>query len=170
MRSADDHGATVVKKSAEVSGEFDLTGDADDFDMEESFDEFDSGDEFGGDEFDDAGGFEDDLDVVEDVVGEDDELDDLDVFDEGADDFDDDFDTGTSHPDFVGAARRPRSRDHARPGSSGLGNRHFRGSAALHVADGRLRHDDVRPRAVHVVLERSQRLQQPPVGLRQGHD
>ncbi len=100
---ADDHGATVVKKSGDVSAEFDLTGDADEFDLEESFDEFDSEDEFGGDEFDDAGGFEDDLDVVEDVVGEDDELDDLDVFDEGADDFDDDFDTGTSHPDFVGA-------------------------------------------------------------------
>ncbi len=97
----DDRGATVVKKSGDVSAEFDLTGDADEFDLDESFDEFDSGDEFGADEFDEADGFEDDLDVVEDVVGEDDELDDLDVFDEGADDFDDDFDTGTSHPDFV---------------------------------------------------------------------
>jgi excisionase family DNA binding protein len=92
----DDRMATVVKKSGEASEEFDLTGDGKDFDLEDSFDEFDEDADFGGEEFDE------DLDVVEDVVGEDDELDDLDVFDEGADDFDDDFDAGTSSPDFVG--------------------------------------------------------------------
>ncbi|MCA9071651.1 MAG: hypothetical protein KDA84_22145, partial [Planctomycetaceae bacterium] len=95
----DDHGATVVKRSGEVSEEYDLTGD-DDFDVDDSF-----GDADDFDEFDEAAGFDDDfdddLDVVDDVVGEDDELDDLDVFDDGADDFDDDFDTGTSSPDFV---------------------------------------------------------------------
>jgi hypothetical protein len=91
----DDRSATVVKKSAGASEEFDLSGDGNDFDLEESFDEFDEDAEFGG------GEFEDDLDVADDVVGEDDELDDLDVFDEGADDFDDDFDAGTSTPDFV---------------------------------------------------------------------
>ena len=93
----DDRAATIVKKKGESSEEFDLTGDGD-FDLEESFDEFDEDADFG------DGGFDDELDVVEDVVGEDDELDDLDVFDEGADDFDDDFDAGTSTPDFVGGA------------------------------------------------------------------
>ena len=89
----DDRGATVVKRSGEVSEEFDLTAGGDDFDLDEGdeFDEFGEAAEFGDD------GFEDDLDVV----GEDDELDDLDVFDEGADDFDDDFDAGTSSPDFA---------------------------------------------------------------------
>lgn len=88
----DDHGATVVKKSNDASAEFDLTGDADEFDLDDSFDDGDEFDEFGDD------GFEDDLDVAGE---EDDDLDDLDVFDEGADDFDDDFDTGTSSPDFI---------------------------------------------------------------------
>lgn len=93
----DDRMATVVKRKGEpASEEFDLTGDGNDFDLEDSFEEFDEDADFGGGEFDD------DLDVADDVVGEDDELDDLDVFDEGADDFDDDFDAGTSTPDFVG--------------------------------------------------------------------
>jgi len=99
----DDRQATVVKKGKggkggkpQASEEFDLTGDGGDFDLEDSFDEFNDDDEFAG-----AAVAEDDLDVADDVVGEDDELDDLDVFDEGGDDFDDDFDAGTSKPDFV---------------------------------------------------------------------
>ncbi len=95
----DDRQATVIKKGKgkdKGSEEFDLSGDTNDFDLEDDFDEF-------GDEGDFAGAAvaDDDLDVADDVVGEDDELDDLDVFDEGADDFDDDFDAGTSKPDFV---------------------------------------------------------------------
>ncbi|MCC7422410.1 MAG: helix-turn-helix domain-containing protein [Planctomycetaceae bacterium] len=43
----------------------------------------------------------DDLDVAEDVVGEDDELDEMDVFDAGDDDFDASFDAGESHASFV---------------------------------------------------------------------
>ncbi|MBW3541973.1 MAG: MSCRAMM family adhesin SdrC [Planctomycetes bacterium] len=75
----DDRAATVVKRG----------GDAD---LEE-FDEFGAGDDF-----------DEDLEVAEDVVGEDDELDDLDVFDADDADFDEGFETGASHAEFVAPA------------------------------------------------------------------
>ncbi|MFQ5730569.1 MAG: helix-turn-helix domain-containing protein [Planctomycetaceae bacterium] len=45
--------------------------------------------------------FDDDLEVAEDVVGEDDELDDIDVFDAGDEDFAESFEAGESHAEFV---------------------------------------------------------------------
>ena len=45
--------------------------------------------------------FDDDLEVVDDVVGEDDELDDIDVFDAGDEDFADSFEAGESHAEFI---------------------------------------------------------------------
>jgi hypothetical protein len=89
----DEHSATVVKKAGgggllnEAEGEtFDLTeGDSDAFDLEE--------DEFAADE--------DDFDVADDILGEDDELDELDVFDADDDVFDESLETGESHAEFV---------------------------------------------------------------------
>lgn len=69
----DDHAATRVQKSA-----------GDDFDAVE------------GEEFD----FEDDMEVAEDVFGEDDELDDMDVFDAGDEDFAESFE-GESAAEFI---------------------------------------------------------------------
>ena len=85
------------------SDEIELTGDGGDFDLEESFAEFDECEDFAG-----AATIadEDNLDVADDVVGEDDVLDELDAFDGGADDFDDDFDAGTSKPEFVADRKR----------------------------------------------------------------
>ncbi|MCH7686354.1 MAG: hypothetical protein IH899_06695 [Planctomycetes bacterium] len=82
----DEHSATVVKKAGgeglldEAEGEtFDLSeGDSDAFDLEE-----------------------DEFDVTDDVLGEDDELDELDVFDADDDVFDESLDTGESHAEFV---------------------------------------------------------------------
>lgn len=79
-----------------------MTAEADDFDLgEDDFDEFAEAGAFEEDDdaFDD-GEYEDDDLAVDDVVGEDDELDDLDVFGDEGDDFDDDFDAGTSSPEF----------------------------------------------------------------------
>lgn len=45
--------------------------------------------------------FDDDLEVAEDVVGEDDELDDIDVFDAGDEDFAESFEAGESHAEFI---------------------------------------------------------------------
>lgn len=59
-----------------------------DDDEPESFDMEDTGDA-------------EELEVAEDVVGEDDELDEMDVFDAGDDDFDASFDAGESHASFV---------------------------------------------------------------------
>ena len=62
-------------------------------------DEFDisEGESF---DFDDSEAFGDDLDVVDDVMGEDDELDDMDVFDAGDEDFADSF-AGASEAEFI---------------------------------------------------------------------
>ena len=76
----DELAETMVKKS----GEMDLDGD--DFDLDASEAEFD----------------DDDFDVADDVVGEDDELD---VFDADDEDFEESFETGESHAEFVAPAR-----------------------------------------------------------------
>lgn len=73
------------------------------FDDEEEVDEHaatmvKSGTESGAFEFDD------DLEVAEDVVGEDDELDDIDVFDAGDEDFAESFEAGESHAEFIAPA------------------------------------------------------------------
>lgn len=87
---ADEHAATVVRKGSEIDDDAEETFDLsrDEFESEEFDDEFDEFD----DEFDD-----DELEVSADIDGEDDELDDLDVFDE-ADDFEEDFVAGGTSP------------------------------------------------------------------------
>jgi len=72
---ADDYAATAAKRGGEGSAEFDLDDD-----------------------------FEDGLEVSADVIGEDDELAQLDVFDAADEDFDDSFAAGESHPSFVAPA------------------------------------------------------------------
>jgi excisionase family DNA binding protein len=79
---------TLIKKSNEV----DFGGDEFDVDA----DEFEETADFDGDDFDVAD---------DDIVGEDDELDELDVFDADDDDFEESFETGESHPEFVSPAR-----------------------------------------------------------------
>ncbi|GAB4146947.1 MAG: helix-turn-helix domain-containing protein [Planctomycetaceae bacterium] len=81
----DDHSATVVQKSTGAV--------ADEFDVSE-------GEEF---DFDGGGGFDDELEVTDDVFGEDDELDDMDVFDAGDEDFADSFE-GESAAEFISPA------------------------------------------------------------------
>lgn len=54
-------------------------------------------------DMEDAGSEE--LEVADDIVGEDDELDEMDVFDAGDDDFDASFDAGESHASFVAPTR-----------------------------------------------------------------
>lgn len=82
--AVDDRTQTVVKKSArEPEDEFDMM----------------DGDEF---DFDGEQGFDEELEVAEDVLEEDEELEELEAFDE--DFVEDSFQSGESHPDFVGAA------------------------------------------------------------------
>lgn len=94
----DEHGATMVRKSAGA--------DSDEF----GSDEFASDEFSGSEEFE----FDDDLEVAEDVIGEDDELDDMDVFDAGDEDFAESFEAGESHADFIapqGAVAAPVQHD-----------------------------------------------------------
>jgi Helix-turn-helix domain len=53
--------------------------------------------------FGDAFEFDDGLEVADDVIGEDDELDDVDVFDAGDEDFAQSFAAGESHAEFIAA-------------------------------------------------------------------
>jgi hypothetical protein len=62
-------------------------------------------DDFEGETLDfEASEFEEELEVSDDLAGEDEELDDLDVFDAGDEDFEGDFETGESHAEFVAPA------------------------------------------------------------------
>ena len=86
---ADDFSPTVVKPGAAAAG-------AEDIGAGETF------------EFDDG------LDVADDVLGEDDDLDDVDVFDAGDEDFAQSFDSGESHAEFIspaGAVAAPVEQD-----------------------------------------------------------
>ncbi len=97
-----------------------------------------------------SGEFSGDVDLDEDVLGEDDELDDLDVFDEDADDYEDGFASGTSQAEFR-SSRGPR-RGHSR---CGMGDRDLCGSDRFQRADAHLGHNDVRPGQVNVDVGRT---------------
>lgn len=87
---ADDHSATVVQggRSASLDEDFDGSGE---FDLEDSEQDIDAV----------AAYDDDDLDVADDILGEDDAIDDLDVFDAADEDFDESFESGESHAEFV---------------------------------------------------------------------
>lgn len=85
--AVDEHSPTMVKSSSAAAAEG-----------------------FGGETFE----FDDGLEVAEDVIGEDDELDDVDVFDAGDEDFAQSFAAGESHAEFItapGAIAAPVQQD-----------------------------------------------------------
>lgn len=84
--NVEDHAATRVRKKS------DMEDSGETFDLEDAGEEVESLES-------------DDLEVAEDVVGEDDELDDMDVFDAADEDFDESFSTGESHAEFVAPTR-----------------------------------------------------------------
>ena len=85
----DDHSATVVRGAG--ADDFDEFDGDDTFDLEDSEQDIDAVSDF-----DDS-----ELDVADDIIGEDDALDDLDVFDAADEDFEESFESGESHAEFV---------------------------------------------------------------------